>query len=85
MELEELLKAELETDSLDFTEEEATSAIETSNGDDFVAKATAHLKGLLEKGVTGTIKYQRKKRNRINYEVVTFGDHKAVFKMAWLS
>lgn len=84
MELDELLKEE-NLDSPDFTAEEAASAIETVSEDDFVSKAAEHLKKLMLIGIAGRTKYQRKKLNGINYEVLLLGDHKIVFKMAWLS
>jgi hypothetical protein len=83
MDLDDLLKEE-DTDSPDFTAEEAASAIETVSEDDFVAKAADHLKGLITIGVSGRTQYQRKKFKGVNYEVLRLGDSKLVFKMAWL-
>lgn len=85
MELDDLLKEELNTDSPDFTAEEAESATETLNEDDFAGKAATYLKGLMAKGVWGKTDYQRRKFKGVNYLVLRFGDFKMVFKMAWLS
>jgi hypothetical protein len=81
----DVIQAALDEDSSDFTEEEANSAIETTSEDDFVSKVVAHLSKLAEGGASDQIKYQRKKRSKINYEVVTFGGVRATFKLSWLS
>lgn len=85
MELDELLKEELDVDSPDFTAEEAESAIDTVSEDDFAAKAAEHLKGLIVDGGWGKTDYRRKKFGGVNYLVLRFGESKTVFKMAWLS
>jgi hypothetical protein len=85
MELEELLKSELNQDSPDFTAEEAESAIDTSSEEDFAIKLTEHLKELIENGGSGRTDYRRKKFGGVNYMVLCFSDSKIVFKMAWLS
>lgn len=85
MELDDLLKEELDTDSPDFTLEEAESATETLNIDDFADKAVKYLKDLIADGVWGKTDYQRKKLGGVNYSVLCFGGYKKVFKMAWLS
>lgn len=82
MEFEDLapLKEAVEGDSPDFTAEEAASAIETYNLEDFVAKVfefvSSH-EGPLHQAF-------RKKFERVNYHVVILGEFKAVFKMGWL-
>jgi hypothetical protein len=85
MELDDLLKEELNSDSPDFTAEEAESAIETTSEDDFVGKSAEHLNGLIAEGVVGRTDYQRKKFGGVNYSVLCFGGYKKVFKVAWLS
>lgn len=84
MELDELLKEELDIDSPDFTAEEAESAVETTSEDDFAGKATEYLKGLIADGGWGKTNYQRKKFRGSNYLVLRFGESKKVFKMAWI-
>lgn len=85
MELDDLLKEELNTDSLDFTAEEAASATNTSSEDDFADKAAGYLKGLIAEGAYGRTNFERKKFGGVNYMVLRFGGSKMVFKMSWLS
>lgn len=84
MELDELLKEELNTDSPDFTAEEAASATDTLGENDFAVKVSEHLKKLIDGGVFGRTDYQRRKFEGTNYMVLRFGVSKRVFKMAWL-
>ena len=84
MELDELLKDELNTDSPDFTSEEAASATDTTSDDDFAVKVAAHLNKLINAGEWGKTDYQRRKFGGVNYMVLRFGGSKMVFKMAWL-
>lgn len=79
-----IIEGFIDDDSPDFTAEEAASAIDTLNEDDFVAKVANHIKVLIRSGTKGTPQYHRKKHNKVNYEVVLFGDVKAVFKLGWL-
>jgi hypothetical protein len=85
MELDELLKDELNQDSPDFTAEEAEAATDTTSEDDFAAKAAGYLKELIANGAFGRTDYQRKKFGGVNYSVLCFGGYKKVFKVAWLS
>jgi hypothetical protein len=86
MDLDDLLKEELNTNSPDFTAEEAASAIETSSLDDLALKAKAYLQELIASDSTGTYPYhsQRRMFGGINYYRITFGDHQKVFKTEWL-
>lgn len=78
--LPEDLGIDLEEDSQDFTEEQATSAIETETADEFV-----HLVSEFVKEVGGgTPRYELKRRAGVLYSCVSVGDRRRTFRARWL-
>lgn len=86
MDLDDLLKEELNTNSQDFTAEEAASAVETNSLDDLALKAKSYLQELIASDSTGAYPYRSQRRmfGGVNYYRIIFGDHQKVFKTEWL-
>jgi hypothetical protein len=74
------LGIELPKDSEDFSEEEAASAIDTDNADDFIVKLVNFLKDI---DLPEEPLHERRIRAGINYSRTTMGPHKIVFKIGW--